>query len=67
MKLLAATIATLSLMVVSSARADRRRGAVDDLGSVAPQLEKYAQGPVGDLWKRPGCRHATAASSPWQR
>jgi 4-carboxymuconolactone decarboxylase len=25
-----------------------------DLGAVAPALEKYAQGPLLDLWKRPG-------------
>ena len=54
MKLLAATIATLSLMVASSARAEQApRRLVDDLSSVAPQLEKYAQGPIADLWKRP--------------
>jgi 4-carboxymuconolactone decarboxylase len=27
---------------------------VNDLGTVAPVLEKYAQGPLADLWKRPG-------------
>jgi 4-carboxymuconolactone decarboxylase len=54
MKLVAATIATLSLMVVSSARAEQApRRLVDDLSSVAPQLEKYAHGPIADLWKRP--------------
>jgi 4-carboxymuconolactone decarboxylase len=26
----------------------------DDVRMVAPALEKYAQGPVADLWKRPG-------------
>jgi 4-carboxymuconolactone decarboxylase len=53
MKLLAATIATLSVMAASSARAEQApRRVSDDLGSVAPQLEKYAQGAVADLWKR---------------
>jgi 4-carboxymuconolactone decarboxylase len=27
--------------------------ALDDVRMVAPALEKYAQGPLGDLWKRP--------------
>ena len=27
---------------------------VNDTGAVAPALEKYAQGPLADLWKRPG-------------
>lgn len=27
---------------------------VDEIRKVAPALEKYAQGPVTDLWKRPG-------------
>jgi 4-carboxymuconolactone decarboxylase len=27
---------------------------LDDVRNVAPGLEKYAQGPVADLWKRPG-------------
>jgi len=26
----------------------------DDVRSVAPAIEKYAQGPVAELWKRPG-------------
>ena len=25
----------------------------DDLRTVAPALEKYAQGPLADLWQRP--------------
>jgi 4-carboxymuconolactone decarboxylase len=54
MKILAATIATLSLIAASSSRAEQApRRAADALGSVAPQLEKYSQGPVADLWKRP--------------
>ena len=27
---------------------------INDIGMVAPALEKYAQGPLADLWKRPG-------------
>jgi 4-carboxymuconolactone decarboxylase len=27
---------------------------IDDITMVAPALEKYAQGPLADLWKRPG-------------
>lgn len=54
MKLLAATIASLSLIAASPVRAEQAPlRAVDDLRSVAPQLERYAQGPVADLWKRP--------------
>ncbi|CAN5423023.1 carboxymuconolactone decarboxylase family protein [soil metagenome] len=54
MKLLAATIASLSLIAASSVHAEQAPLRVsDDLRSVAPQLEKYAQGPVADLWKRP--------------
>jgi 4-carboxymuconolactone decarboxylase len=26
---------------------------IDDITKVAPALEKYAQGPLVDLWKRP--------------
>jgi len=28
--------------------------AIQDITAVAPALEKYAQGPLADLWKRPG-------------
>jgi 4-carboxymuconolactone decarboxylase len=62
MKLLAATIASLSLIASSSAQADQTKAApsskptltLDDVRMVAPALEKYAQGPLGDVWKRPG-------------
>src|SRR5207249_2035722 len=27
---------------------------INDITTVAPALEKYAQGPLADLWKRPG-------------
>jgi 4-carboxymuconolactone decarboxylase len=58
MKLLAA-LASLFLIASSSAEAQQpnvagRRLAPDDVRMVAPALEKYAQGPVGELWKRPG-------------
>jgi 4-carboxymuconolactone decarboxylase len=63
MKLLAATVASLSLMSSFTAQAEdkimsgsnaRPMLALDDIRMVAPALEKYAQGPLGDLWKRPG-------------
>jgi 4-carboxymuconolactone decarboxylase len=63
MKLLAATIASLSLFASSSAQADQTAAApsskqtltLDDVRMVAPALEKYTQDRVlGDVWKRPG-------------
>jgi 4-carboxymuconolactone decarboxylase len=62
MKLLAAAIASLALMV-SSAQADPTEAAPsskqmltrDDVRMVTPALDKYAQDRVfGDVWKRPG-------------
>jgi 4-carboxymuconolactone decarboxylase len=62
MKLLAAAIASLSLMA-SSAQADPTKAAPgskptvtrDDVRMVAPALDKYAQDRVlGEVWKRPG-------------
>jgi 4-carboxymuconolactone decarboxylase len=65
MKLFAAAVASLSLMVSSWAQADQitvtpRSDALppvltlDDVRMVAPALERYTQGPLlGDLWKRP--------------
>jgi len=54
MKLLAATLATLSLLASAPALADPTRLRAD-VRAVAPALEKYAQGTVlGDVWKRPG-------------
>jgi len=41
-------VAPLAL-VTSSVHAER-----DTVRTVAPALEKYAQGPIADLWKRPG-------------
>src|SRR5947209_8554881 len=62
MKLLAATIASLSLIAPSSAQAEETKAApslkpivtVDDVRTVVPALEKYAQGPLAEVWKRPG-------------
>jgi 4-carboxymuconolactone decarboxylase len=62
MKLLAATIASLSLIAASSAQGQQsksERGSrtmlpLDDIRAVAPALEKYAQGALfGEVWKRP--------------
>src|SRR5438128_2412385 len=62
MKPIAVMIAALSLVTTSWAQGDHtnkgRRSKpmqrVNDSRMVAPALEKYAQGPVADLWKRPG-------------
>ena len=66
MRLLAATVASLSLFGASLAHANQTKGipmsntpsasvTLDDIGSVSPALEKYARGTVQeDLWKRPG-------------
>jgi 4-carboxymuconolactone decarboxylase len=52
MKLIAMTLATLSMLASSIALADKVR---DDVRAVAPALEKYRQDTIfGDLWKRPG-------------
>ena len=54
MKLIAMTLASLSLLASSTAQADPRK-ARDDVRAVAPALEKYKQDTLfGDLWKRPG-------------
>jgi 4-carboxymuconolactone decarboxylase len=58
MKLLTAAIAFLSLTVWSLGQAatpkSEARPTLDDVRTVAPALEKYRQGPLGDVWKRPG-------------
>jgi 4-carboxymuconolactone decarboxylase len=61
MKRLAAAIASLSLIALSSAQADQGRGSPgtmptpDDVRMVAPALETYTQGRLlGEVWKRPG-------------
>jgi 4-carboxymuconolactone decarboxylase len=54
MKLVAMTLASLSLLASSVAQADPTK-ARDDVRTVAPALEKYRQDLLfGDLWKRPG-------------
>ncbi len=55
MKVMALAILTAALGIASSAQAER--GFMPDneaLKGVAPALERYAQGPITDLWKRPG-------------
>src|SRR3954447_25832054 len=63
MRRLAAALAALSLIASASGQANTiqttpRRNpmpTLDDVRTVAPALEKYAQGTLlGDLWKRPG-------------
>ena len=54
MKLLAAAIASLSLLGASIAQADPTK-AREDVRAVAPALEKYRDNTVlGEVWKRPG-------------
>jgi 4-carboxymuconolactone decarboxylase len=54
MKLLAMTLASLSLFASSAGEASPAK-AREDVRAVAPALEKYRQDTVfGDLWKRPG-------------
>src|SRR5215472_923262 len=62
MKLAFVVIAALFLVASSWAQDDQttegRKSkpmeAVDDIKMAAPALEKYAQGPLAELWKRPG-------------
>jgi 4-carboxymuconolactone decarboxylase len=56
MKLLAATVASLSLIASTSIRAEQKpMQTPDDVRMVAPALEKYAQARLlGEVWKRPG-------------
>ena len=61
MKRFVATVASLALIALSSAHAQQQGSAEgsklmptpDDIRAVAPALEKYAEGPVHDMWKRP--------------
>jgi 4-carboxymuconolactone decarboxylase len=54
MKLLAAALASLSLLGASIAQADPTKTR-EDVRAVAPALEKYRDNTVlGDVWKRPG-------------
>ncbi|HKS75008.1 MAG TPA: carboxymuconolactone decarboxylase family protein [Terriglobales bacterium] len=62
MKLVAATIAALLLISTTYAQGQHTYNGrkpepmqtTNDIRMVAPALEKYAQGPRADLWKRPG-------------
>jgi 4-carboxymuconolactone decarboxylase len=59
LKRLAATFASLSLIASASAQADQTKASphsptLEQVQTVAPALVKFARGPVGDLWKRPG-------------
>jgi 4-carboxymuconolactone decarboxylase len=59
MTLLVTTAVSLSLMAPFSAHAEEAKAmlnasTLDDVRKVAPALEKYAQGPLADLWRRPG-------------
>jgi 4-carboxymuconolactone decarboxylase len=63
MRFIAAMIASLSLVATSWAQGDHTTDGrklkpmpqtVNDTRMVAPALEKYAQGSLLDLWKRPG-------------
>ena len=62
MKLVAVMIAALSLISTTYAQGQHTYNGkkpelmqtTNDITMVAPALEKYAQGPVADLWKRPG-------------
>jgi 4-carboxymuconolactone decarboxylase len=53
MKALAATLASLSLLASAAAQA-QPMPAREDVRTVAPALEKYTQGALGEVWKRPG-------------
>jgi hypothetical protein len=65
MDLVAGTIGSLSLIAFSFAQGNETKarprakptGTVNGVGTVAPALEKYAQGPLLDLWKRPDLGH----------
>jgi 4-carboxymuconolactone decarboxylase len=62
MKLIAVMIASLSLITASWAQGDHTKDGrkskpmqtLNDSRMVAPALEKYEQGPLAELWKRPG-------------
>lgn len=62
MKLMVVMIAALSLIGTTWAQGQHTQTGrksepmqtINDITMVAPALEKYAQGPLADLWKRPG-------------
>jgi 4-carboxymuconolactone decarboxylase len=58
-KRLITTVLSLCLMVPLSVEAEEAKhmldaNTLDNVRKVAPALEKYAQGPLADLWRRPG-------------
>ena len=61
MKRMAVVVAALALISTTGAlnqqmengRKPEAKPTIDDITKVAPALEKYAQGPLADLWKRP--------------
>ena len=58
-KRLVTTVLSLSLIAPVSAHAEGAKHmldakTLDNVRKVAPALEKYAQGPLADLWRRPG-------------
>src|SRR5215831_12738361 len=62
MKMLGVMIAALSLIGTTWAQGQHTQTGrksepmqtINDISMVAPALEKYAQGPLAELWKRPG-------------
>src|SRR5260221_13739321 len=61
MKLIPMIVASLCLASTSWAQSSHAAGrkskpmpTLNDIKMVAPALEKYAQGPLAELWKRPG-------------
>ena len=62
MKLMAVMISALSLISTTWAQGQHTINerkwepmpTINDITMVAPALKKYAQGPLADLWKRPG-------------
>lgn len=62
MKLMAVLIAALTLLGTTCAQGQhtkKGRGSesmqtIDEIAMVAPGLQKYAKGPLAELWKRPG-------------
>ena len=59
MKRLVTTVLSVCLMGPLSVQAEEAKhmldaNTLDNVRKVAPALEKYAQGPLADLWRRPG-------------
>ena len=64
MKLMTVTITAFFLISTTWAQGQHRQNGrksehmqtVDDITMVVPALEKYAKGPLAELWKRPGLK-----------